>query len=73
MVEDFFSLQMLSRPLLFLSVATAFTDEYGRDNVNPDGLEGSHGLSNFQAVQEENSDILNVQSLPDTEYVERTL
>ncbi|KAL1826728.1 hypothetical protein ACET3Z_005140 [Daucus carota] len=60
-------MKMLSRPLLFLSVATAFTDEYGRDNVNPDGLEGSHGLSNFQAVQEENSDILNVQSLPDTE------
>lgn len=63
---------MLSRPLLFLSIATAFTDEYGSNNVVPDGLDEPDGLSNFQAVPEENSDIPPVQSLPDTEYVERT-
>lgn len=63
---------MLSRPLLFLSIATAFTDEYGSDNVISDGIEESHELSNVQAVPEENSDIPSVQSLPDTEYVEWT-
>lgn len=63
---------MLSRPLLFLSIATAFTDEYGSDNVIPDGLEESHELSNVQAVPGENSDIPPVQSLSDTEYVQGT-
>lgn len=60
-------MKMLSRPLLFLSIATAFTDEYGSNNVIPDGEEESHELSNVQAVPEENSDIPPVQSLPYTE------
>ncbi|XP_074329265.1 uncharacterized protein LOC141666917 [Apium graveolens] len=61
------SMKMLSRPLLFLSIATAFTDEYGSENVISDGLEESHELSNDQAVPGENSDFPSVQSLPDTE------
>lgn len=62
---------MISRPLLVLSVATAFTDESWDDSSRSNSIEGSQDLRDSQSVLDAQSDIPPVQSLPDTRYALR--
>lgn len=64
---------MLSGPLLVLSVATAFTDESWNDNSRSNGMEGSQGPRDSQAVQEADSDVPFLQSYQDTGCVSTKL
>uniref|UniRef100_A0A5B7C3A5 CRAL-TRIO domain-containing protein n=1 Tax=Davidia involucrata TaxID=16924 RepID=A0A5B7C3A5_DAVIN len=58
--------QILSRPLLVLSIATAFSDQLGCDNVTSDDTEDSHGLNDSHSFSESHSELPSVQSTSDT-------
>lgn len=62
---------MLSRPLLVLSIATAFSDQLECTNETSDGDNGSHGNNDSQECSEPepHAGPSSSQSTPDTRYV----
>lgn len=62
--------QTLSRPLLVLSIATAFSDQPGRCNITSDAVEDSQGVNYSQASSESNSELPSAQSTLDMRYKE---
>ncbi|CAK9164556.1 unnamed protein product [Ilex paraguariensis] len=59
-------MKVLSRPLLVLSITTAFSDQSGSCNVTSDGTEDSIGLNDSPAVPESHAEFPSVQSTLDT-------
>lgn len=64
------SMQTLSRPLLVLSIATAFSDQPGRCNITSDAVEDSQGVNYSQASSESNSELPSAQSTLDTSVLD---
>ncbi|KAL6967485.1 hypothetical protein U1Q18_033295 [Sarracenia purpurea var. burkii] len=58
-------LQTLSRPLLVLSIATAFSDQPGCSNITSDAIDDSNVPNDSQSSSESNSDLRSVQSTLD--------
>ncbi|CAL5386881.1 unnamed protein product [Camellia sinensis] len=63
------SMQTLSRPLLVLSIATAFSDRSGR-NVTSIPIDDSQGLNDSEASSESHSELSPVQSTLDTRILD---
>lgn len=63
------SMQTLSRPLLVLSIATAFSDQSGR-NVTSIPIDDSQGLNDSEASSESHSELSPVQSTLDTRILD---
>ncbi|KAL6954349.1 hypothetical protein U1Q18_041948 [Sarracenia purpurea var. burkii] len=58
-------LSTLSRPLLVLSIATAFSDQPGCSNITSDAIDDSNVPNDSQSSSESNSDLRSVQSTLD--------
>lgn len=63
------SMQTLSRPLLVLSIATAFSDQSGR-NVTSIPIDDSQGLNDSEESSESHSELSPVQSTLDTRILD---
>ncbi|KAA8549245.1 hypothetical protein F0562_000929 [Nyssa sinensis] len=59
-------MQILSKPLLVLSIATAFSDQSGCDNDNSDDIENSRGFNDSHSRSESHSELPSLQSTLDT-------
>lgn len=57
-------MQILSNPLLVLSVASAFSDQSGCSIVTSDSTEDYHSISDTHAVSDSESELPSVQSTP---------
>lgn len=64
------SMQALSRPLLVLSIATAFSDQRGSCNITSDAVNNSQVVNDSQASSESNSELPSVQSTLDTSVLD---
>ncbi|KAI5666056.1 hypothetical protein M9H77_15909 [Catharanthus roseus] len=60
------SMQMLSRPLLVLSLATAFSDHSGSKDAPTDDTQNFSGISTSNSFSETHSDLSSVQLMPNT-------
>ncbi|PSR90057.1 Sec14 cytosolic factor like [Actinidia chinensis var. chinensis] len=67
-----YSVQALSRPLLVLSIATAFSDQSGYSNITSDASNDSRGLEDSQASPDSDSELPSVQSTPETRILDET-
>ncbi|KAK2985004.1 hypothetical protein RJ640_015599 [Escallonia rubra] len=62
-------MQILSRPLLVLSIATAFSDQSGCSNATSDVIEDSQSASDSHAVPESDPEVSFTQATPDTRHL----
>ncbi|XP_057480654.1 uncharacterized protein LOC130767709 [Actinidia eriantha] len=67
-----YSVQALSRPLLVLSIATAFSNQSGYSNITSDASNDSQGLEDSQASPDSDSELPSVQSTPETRILDET-
>ncbi|KAK3033954.1 hypothetical protein RJ639_034118 [Escallonia herrerae] len=66
-------MQILSRPLLFLSIANAFSNQSGCSNATSDVIEDSQSASDSHAVPESDPEVSFTQATPDTRHNVRSI
>lgn len=70
MIICILQLQMLSRPLLVLSLTTAFSDHSGSRDTPSDPIHGSPGISTSNAVSEPCPDLSPMQPTSNMRYID---